>query len=144
MKKFKFRLEKVLHYRVAIQEEKKGVLTEKMGLLREAEIRLAEYLQLQSNNSVSEYNNLADYQLQTAFASRLSAKIVEERERIIECERLVEEAREAYVEATKDVKSLETLKKKKFEEHKEFVQKLDEKFLDELTIQRGNQISRGD
>ena len=140
MKKFKFRLEKVFQYRISIQDDKKRILTEYLIQIREQEDKLANYLQEQDKNSVSEYNNLAGYQLQTVFATRLSTQINKTRDKISELEKLAEEARVEYVEATKDVQSLETLKKKQLEEYQQYVHKMDEKFLDELTVQKGNRL----
>ncbi len=140
MKKFKFRLEKVFQYRISIQDDKKRILTEYLIQIREQEDKLANYLQEQDKNWVSEYNNLAGYQLQTVFATRLSTQINKTRDKISELEKLAEEARVEYVEATKDVQSLETLKKKQLEEYQQYVHKMDEKFLDELTVQKGNRL----
>ncbi|MCB0336021.1 MAG: flagellar FliJ family protein, partial [Bdellovibrionales bacterium] len=48
----------------------------------------------------------------------------------------VDLALQDYIEATREAKVLETLKEKKREQYMEYVRKEEDKFLDELTVQR--------
>ena len=58
---------------------------------------------------------------------------------ILDAQKKVEEAMEVYIEASKEAKTLASLKERRKEEHKEAAAKEEREFLDELAVQRAGQ-----
>ncbi|MCO6432421.1 MAG: flagellar export protein FliJ [Deltaproteobacteria bacterium] len=144
MKKFKFRLEKVLQHRDAIKEEKRGELAKVNAILREQERHLESLSEALLNNSVQESGvvDSSHFLAAGAYSARLRDEIAAQKETIAKTEELVAAARVQYVEAAKDAKALETLKRKRREQYLEYIAKEEEKELDELVIQRTGQRNR--
>lgn len=138
MKKFKFRLEKVLQYREIVKGEKKRELSLKLAILREAEDKLDALFKAQAENNMPDGGtvNANVYFLRGQFATRVKEAIVRQRLVIIEAEKQVEVARNIYIEASREVKTLEMLKAKKQEQYMEYVKDEEAKFLDEIVTQR--------
>ena len=138
MKKFKFRLEKILQYRDSIKEEKLRDLKAATTRLKEAEEHLL-YLETQFENNTPGDGvtiQVQDLYIQMAYSERLKQEIVAQKERIVEFEKAVEEARAIYIEASRDTEVLVKLKDKKLAMYEEFVAKQEEIFLDELVTQK--------
>ena len=142
MKKFKFRLERVLKYREAVREEKKTELAKKNAELteRQDKLEMLEEAFLKNEASVDESGNANLLRMAGLYAARLKTEIANQKISINEAEEEVEAAKVEYIEAAKEAKTLDTLKQKKLEEYKEYIAKEDEKFLDEMTIQKGNRM----
>ena len=142
MKKFKFRLERVLNYREAIREEKKTELAKKNAELNErvSKLEMLEEAFLKNEAALDESGNVSLLRIAGLYAARLKSEIANQIVSIEEAQEEVEVARIEYIEAAKDAKTLDTLKQKKLEEYKEYIAKEDEKFLDEMTIQKGNRM----
>lgn len=140
MKQFKFRLEKVLQYRLGIKEEKLRVLHAAFRALREAEEGVEAREEAFNSNRIEDGAVMAVEQIQMrgAYSARLKGEITNLKLQILELQKNVETARVAYLEATQEAEVLEKLKDKKKQAHTEMVAKHEEKFLDELTTQRGN------
>jgi len=138
MKKFRFRLERVLHYRQLMRDEKKRELMLRNVALQEAEGRLAALEKAERDNELEQGTVMTVERvlLSGLYAQRLQAEILAQRGVIEEAREAVRIAMEAYVEAGRDAKSLELLKEQKLQEFTEYVQKEDEKFLDELAVTR--------
>ena len=143
MKKFKFRLQKVLEYRTVVKQEKLRELALKNQALSEATESLAKLEAAYRENEVSQatLHSSQSVLLSGMYGERIKDEIVSERLNIIKVEEQVQKAREAYIEATKESETLETLKKKKSEEHRQAVEKADLNFLDELSVMRGNRFN---
>lgn len=152
MKRFKFRLAKVLDYRARICDEKRQELVranferdqaiDHLEKLR-SELKGLCYLDSGTESapgipgmlsgpvvSVQQFVMVGNY------AVRLEKEIEKQLEVVAEATEVAEKAREVYVEASKDVKALETLKEKRLQDFNEAVRKHDEQMLDELTVQR--------
>lgn len=143
MKKFKFRLEKVLQYRVMLKEERLRELNVAFRNLREAEEQLAhlneEFLRIRIEDG--EILMVEQVQARASYSERLKGEIANLKIRITELQEAAEVARQAYVDATQEAQVLEKLKDKKHEVFKEMVEKHEANFLDELTTQKGNTVS---
>ena len=137
MKRFRFRLQKVLEYRERVRDEKKEVLQrrnyerdaaiEKLNALRQEQLNAAI-----TNNmeTASQLMLLAEYRIRLSHEIELQIKKVEEATAI------AEEARLDYVESERDAKALDTLKTKRQSEYDEAAQKQELEMMDELTVQR--------
>jgi flagellar export protein FliJ len=140
MKKFKFRLERILQFRLAVKDERLRELTLKNMKLKEEQGRLEALEQaVERNQNASEGVQLVEsFYMRGLYAARLKEEIVNQRLAIIKCEDEVQVAMAAYIEASKELKSLTTLKDRKRAEYMEYVAHEDAKFLDELATQKGN------
>ena len=142
MKKFKFRLERVLRYRNAVRDEKLRDLMLKNAKLRENESRLSSLAEAARQNSPEGHGVMLieSLYMRGLYAARLKEEIINQRLTIIQCEQEVQEALAIYIEASKEVKSLETLKDKRKSEYLDYVAHEDAKFLEELAVQKGNSM----
>ena len=138
MKRFKFRLERVLQYRLIVKDEKKREFTKRLLTLREAQDHL-EYLESAWAENELESEQILQVEfvvMRGLYSARLKAEIEAQHLKIAELDKLVEEAKQEYIEASKEVEVLEKLKEKKKEEYVHEMDILDGKILDELSIQR--------
>ena len=137
-KRFQFRLEKVLQYRQTIKAEKKKELMIANNELLEQERHLAELEEALSQNEMAARRPMSagEVSLFSQYSTRLRKEIEHQKLHVERAEQVAEEARNAYIEASKDSESLEKLKDKKHAEYRVYLEKEHEKFLDELTIQR--------
>ncbi len=144
MKKFKFRLEKVLQYRELLKEDKRRELLTCNLRLQEAKDLLERLEKAALSNKLDQEKivTVEEVLLSGLFAERLKDQIVNQRIVIVEKQQEVNTALQAYVEASKEARSLEMLKERKLQQYMEYLHKEDEKFLDEMAVQRGNQILR--
>lgn len=138
MKKFIFRLEKVLHFRVLIKDEKKRELGKWLSLLYEAAQRLENLQAAQLANVMASERvlHVEEVVMHGLYAERLKAEIEAQKQRIAELEIEVERARNEYIEASKEVEVLEKLKARKKEEYIHDMDLIEGKELDEFGIQR--------
>ena len=123
-----------------MRQEKKRELALKIAQLREAEKRMEELRQAQIANALPESRavNLDEFMLRGRYAARLKEDIEKQQEVMAIAQRQVEEAREVYVEAAKEAKTLEMLKEKRKTEYEEYQNKEEDKILDEMATQRSN------
>jgi flagellar FliJ protein len=138
MKRFRFRLQRVLDVRDRVRDEARQELVAKNAARDEA-VRVLGDLQaellrerLQEGGTYS----ASDLLLMRDFQERLAEAIEQQQVLVQKAEAEAEQAREAYVAASKDVKSIEKLKEKRIEEYTEAVLKEEGAELDELTVQR--------
>jgi flagellar export protein FliJ len=140
MKKFKFRLERVLAYRGAQKDEKKRELllkNKRVGDIQ-AELNQLESLVLENKIDASDVFLSQFIHLSGDYALRLRTEIAEQK---IKLEKALEEAKEAlqsYLEASREEKKLVTLKERRLKEYKTMCQNEEAKQLDELNIQSRN------
>ena len=141
MKKFIFRLQRVQDYRATVRDDKKRVLLQKNQKLRDEQTRLEFLLQSQLENRDPEgVVRVEDMFLRGLFAARLREEIAMQRLNIMKAEEEVREALAEYIEAAKNLKTLETLKEHRLAEYWDSYYKEDGRFLDELAVQRGNRL----
>lgn len=138
MKKFVFRLEKVLHFRRLVKDEKKRELSKRLALLHDGQMKL-EALEAAQLANILESEQLlhAEYIIMRGlYAVRLKAEIASQKQLISELEAAADEARAEYIEASKEVEVLEKLKARKKEEYIHEMDLQEGKMLDEFGIQR--------
>ena len=150
MKKFKFRLERVLEFRDSLKKSKKRELSIKQGELNNAETRVEDILKTQDSSTTpgDELLSMADLKLAGEYQESLREALIHQRLLVIEAADAVEKARDAYLEKAVEAEMLESLKRKKLEEHKEEVRRAERKHADEMSILRhrfrANPLSKGD
>lgn len=138
MKKFRYRLERVLEYRKLIKAEKLRDLTLRNQEMHEAKSHL-EYLEAELIRELGAHKGvmtIEELTLQGSYRDRIRNLIAHQHEVIEELRVKVEEALAAYIEAAKDAESLEKHKTNKREEYQSYIDKETQKFLDELATQR--------
>ena len=84
-----------------------------------------------------------DFYLADMYSQRLENEILRQKDLILIREESVRVALADYVEASKETKTLETLKSRKLAAYNEVVLSEDAKFLDELATQKGNTLKQG-
>lgn len=138
MKRFKFRLERVLHYRELIKNERKRELTEARLRLNEAENRYNELMNARSENErkAKEEGDPNQRFLAGLYAERLKGEIIESEKVVVERQLEVDKARDIYIEAAKEAEALKVLKQKRQDQYQQYIDAEEAKFLDELSIQR--------
>ena len=138
MKKFKFRLQKVLEYRETNKSEKRRVLLVKNQELQAGKNRLVELENMALSNKLEQGTIMMVQQVEIwgMFAERIKDEIAMQKLNLIKLEEEVAAALKEYIDASKDARSLELLKERKLQEFWDVVHKEDEKFLDELAVQR--------
>ena len=144
MKRFRYRLERVLEYRKLVKDEKMRELLFRNQRLNEDNERLRELqiAELLNRIEADAVLTAAEVQLFANYGIRLKAAITGQKEVVRKSEEAVAQATDEYVEAAKDEKSLVTHKERKQEAYKEYVQQEEDKFVDELNIQRSGQARR--
>lgn len=146
MKKFRFRLERVLQYRQTVREEAKRDLLLKNMRFFEAEAKLREFEKNLAAAAIQDEAVLSAEELysRAEYVHGLKESIIKQKLVIIEAQQEVDKARDVYIEAAKEAKSLETLKERKKEQYRQYVEHEEEKFIDELNTQKGNTLRAED
>lgn len=144
MKRFSFRLQRVLRLRCLEREEAQRVLAQRNQELMNEQGRLnwleQEFLRNEvTANTILPVQNLI---LIGDYARRLRASIEHQIQQVAAAQQRVEEARTAYLEKAKEAKGLEMLREKRLTEHRQELLKEDERFLDELSVQRAHHSRR--
>ena len=138
MKKFRYRLQKVLEFREDEKDVRQRELAEKNRGLMEREEQLSEILQAQETSeppsggvmTMAELNHLG------AYHASLQKALIEQRLLVLEAAEAVEAARVAFVEKSVEVEMLDELKARKRAEWQEEKRKEEKKDLDEMVVQR--------
>jgi flagellar FliJ protein len=142
MKKFKFRLEKVLEYRLSIKGEMKRVLLEANQKLQAVEAErdrlLGELMRYEFSGG--EVLTIGELELRASYRERTKSMFSEALALAAVREEEVKSALEAYIASAKDANVLEALKKRRFEEYRERIEKAEEQSLDETAVQRAGRV----
>jgi flagellar export protein FliJ len=144
MKRFRYRLERVLQFRKLVKDEKvRELLTRNRKLYEDSE-RLRELQTAELLNRIEADARLTAEELKLLgdYGHRLRRQIAGQREVVRDSEQAVEEATQEYIEAAKDEKTLGIHKERKLSEYGQYVQQEEEKFVDELNIQRAGMARR--
>lgn len=138
MKKFVFKLDRILSYRELIQDEKKKNLILKNQILFQEEERLKYLEEEVKNNKLLDEGELDidTLILIKQYAVYLSEEIDRQRQVIEKAKENVEIAKNEYLEASKDAKALQILKEKQATEYKKILLKEEEKELDSMATER--------
>jgi flagellar protein FliJ len=138
MKRFKFRLQKVLDYREQIRDEKRQEL-----VLRNAELSHEESV-LRGLEAEFERTQLAvdgivrasEISIQGAYSLRLKHLIEAAVERVATARARATEAQERYLEANREARAMEMLREKRLAEYDQEVAREETSLLDEVATQR--------
>ncbi|MCB0360474.1 MAG: flagellar export protein FliJ [Bdellovibrionales bacterium] len=138
MKRFRFRLQKVLDYRATVKREKENELAQKNYELRTAEEILDQIIDEQDSHSLAEttVTSMAELSLTGEYQARLRDALENQRLLILDAASAVEDARNAYIEKAIEKEILEELRSKRHEEFREEERKRERKEIDELVVQR--------
>lgn len=143
MKRFKFRLQRILDIREQIRDEarqelgrRNAVLAHEQSVLRGLEAEL-----LRLNAGENGIVTASELLLTGAYAQRIQKLIEQQALKVEEARKAVVEAQERYIQANKEAKALEMLKDKRRAEYDHEVLKEEINQLDEVATQRAN--SRG-
>jgi flagellar export protein FliJ len=142
MKRFKYRLERVLEFRESERKDRELSLSAKNFELHSAESRLGDIIELQDRATLPEDGELsmAELTLQREFQMGLREMLERQRILIQEATEAVEAARNAYLEKAVEAEALLTHKSKKKEEHLAERRQAERRSQDELTIQRFKRV----
>lgn len=142
-KPFQFRLQKVLEYRVHLEDTLRTELAElrreRAMLVERREQLETEVAERVQRLTAGEFDVL-QVKMTTHYVNRLEGLIQHTRQRIAEMDEAIEEKRQALVEASRNRKVMEKLKETAYEEYRAEELRTEQLFLDELataTFNRG-------
>lgn len=141
MRRFSFRLQRVLDIREQIRDELRQELVRK-NHERDDELQVLARLEQESLQIKIEEGgtySASELVMFGAYSVRLKQLMEQQQQRVAAAIKQVEEAKERYIEASKEAKALEMLRQKRREEYTEQQLKEDGRQLDELAIQRVGQ-----
>jgi flagellar FliJ protein len=145
MKRFKFRLEKILQFRETIKADRLRELQIATGRLNEAQEHL-EFLKqefIKGQIAENEILLVSEVYIRSSYCERLKREVQLQIEEISRRQQEVQTARDAYVEASREFETLDRLKGQRHREYMVEVAKEEEKFLDELVTQKAARVING-
>lgn len=138
MKKFKFRLQRVLQHKSSVVEERKRELVARNIKLRDAHKELERLEQSFTDNTVAQEAILAveNFYLAGQYLERLRSDIARQRIVIDRADEDMKDALKGYLEAKRDEQALLKLKDRKLQQFKDKVEKEIQNLTDEMVTQR--------
>ena len=136
MKPFSFRFEKILGFRVHSENEAKIELGRAISALADIENRIRLLGQERVRAAAEQYspgNNIVQIQQYMYYLLRIDAAIEQLQKEAVAAEMKVEEAREAFLEASKERKVLDKLREKRLKEYKKEFFAEETKTLDDIS-----------
>jgi len=118
MKRFKFNLEKVLDLRKIKEEECKIALGAAIGALNIIENKIKETVLKHHNAARERFTNSGDMASWDIYILRLEQEAVKLTEQAAKAQIAVDQKRELYLEASKNLKAIEKLKEKRKTEYR--------------------------
>lgn len=142
MKKFSFRLETLLRYRVSIEERERETLS-RLNFKLHTELNQLDLLHSREHEArvelararASSANDI-EVQWYYPYLDRLRLEIERSNKRIAQLEKEIAAQKAVVIEATKNKKVLDTMKKKKVKEFTAAIEKLEQKAVDEIVATR--------
>lgn len=138
MKRFRFRLERVLNFRESEKKERERELKQRNSELVKAEQERDGVMKAQDVMSLvgeGEYS-VGDFEIERCYREFLNAQLVQNRLLVMDAQTEVERARDSYIEKAIETEMLEKLKERRFDEFREERAKNERKNLSELTTMR--------
>jgi len=136
MRRFVFSLQKVLEYRQRLEEqairafaEAQAQLMHEQAVLHKLLIGREECLRRSHHRQHLSVELLA---VEQTYLSALEERIEQQRQRVAEAEKVLEEKRQALIGAQRERKTLERLREKQYEEWRQEWLRTEQKALDEL------------
>jgi flagellar export protein FliJ len=144
MKRFKYRLERVLEYRKLVKDDKVRELLHRNNKLFADNEKLKELQIAELLNRIDEETLLTAEEVLriSMYGERIRAAVDFQKVVVIQSEDAVKEATAEYIEAAKDEKTLATHKDRKLAEYTDYANNEDAKSVDELNIQRSGMLRR--
>jgi flagellar FliJ protein len=143
MKRFQFRLQRVLDAKQLQEEVRKKELGEAKQRLHDGERQLVTYLEMKHcceedlrKTQSSPIVRVGDLVTHNRYISWTRSAITTQRSRVAILAHRVEERRSALVEASKEKKALENLKARRFAIYRKESGKVSQRFLDEIAHRR--------
>jgi len=144
MKPFAFRMEKLLELRKYREEEKKIELGKAIGVLAELENRIFTIVRERARAAEAQFspgNSGAQIQQYMYYLLRLDNTREQLLKEAAMAELKVEEARNIFIEASKERKVLDKLKEKKFREYRKEMYAEEIKILDDISGSRPERLN---
>lgn len=143
MKKFKFRLQRVLDYRKLVKDERLRDLLEANYIVDQEKQNLDRLESAQARNAMEQDKAMdsAFVHLRGIYGLWLKDSIEEQRVEVKNAQEKAEKALAAYIDTAKDMKALELLKDRKLTEYRQYLEAEDVKNLDEISVQKGNRFA---
>jgi len=136
VRRFKFNLEKILQLRKFKEEEAKIALGHAISVLNAIENQIKETALKQHHAATERFNNPLEMASWDTYILRLEQEAEKLAEQAARQEIVVEEKRNLYLEAQKDLKALEKLKEKQQKEYRKEMLNYQMNQVDELTAAR--------
>jgi flagellar FliJ protein len=138
MKRFKFRLERVLEYRLTVKQERLRDLITARQDLEAAQDELSRLHQEQLLQRVKDGQTYLVPELVAvaAYDARLRKEIEAQHEVVAKAQKVFDQRSAEYVTASQEAEALVKLKERKHHEYNEVLAKEDERSLDELAVTR--------
>jgi flagellar protein FliJ len=144
MKKFSFRLERILQYKLQIEDQKRRELTARLDEL-EAQKTILLQLTIKKDECQRQYSSLFKGAIDVdklkntrRFLDKLQHDQINQTKKIVECEKKVEKAKANLLEAMRDRKKYDNLKERKLQAYGKEINRQEQKALDEF----GGQATR--
>jgi len=136
MKKFSFNLQKVLQLRKFREEECKIELGQAISNLNAIENDIKKTAVKRQDAALRRFGAAEEIGAWETYILRLDQEVARLTEKAAQAEIIVEEKRALYLEASKDVKTLEKLKEKREKEHRKEMLDYQMAEIDDLTASR--------
>jgi flagellar protein FliJ len=136
MKRFTFRLEKVLQLRKFKEDECKLALGQAISILNKIENDIKITALKRHNAAEQRFNDAQNISSWDTYILRLEQEAEKLAKQAAQAELVVEEKRALYIEAQKDLKAIEKLKEKRKKEHRKEMMNLQLAENDDMTAAR--------
>jgi flagellar protein FliJ len=141
MKKFSFRLERILQYKAQVEEQKRRDLNARIEELAEQN-RILQQLTLKRESYRKRYSELFNGHVDVdglkatrRYLDKIHRELVLQAKKVVDCEKKVEKAKVILLEAMRDRKKFENLKERKFKAYIKESNLAEQKMLDEFASQ---------
>jgi len=136
MKRFSFRLEKVMQLRIFKEDECKLALGQAISILNKIENDIKMTAVKRHNATEQRFNAGQDMSSWDNYILRLEQEAEKLANQAAQAELVVEEKRALYIEAQKDLKAIEKLKEKRKKEYRKEIMDLQTIEIDDMTAAR--------
>ena len=136
MRKFKFNLEKVMQLREFKEEECKIALGQAISILNMIENEIKETALKRHNAAIRRFADVVETIAWENYILRLDQHAQMLTEKAAQAQMVVEEKRALYLEAQKDLKTIENLKEKRQKEYRKEMLNYEMAEIDDLTAAR--------
>jgi flagellar protein FliJ len=141
MKKFSFRLERILQYKAQVEEQKRRDLNARLDELAEQN-RILQFLTQKREDYRKRYSELFHGRVDIdglkntrRYLDKIHRELVLQAKKVVDCEKKVERAKAILLEAMRDRKKYENLKERKYKAYIKESNLAEQKTLDEFATQ---------